>query len=230
MIQLLSALAVLPLVHTAMALEFVDDVRIELGSYATSNYKDHRDYSAGSDSGLITTGSTDSSHDPSYDRISFDVTYIYGHLRKIGGLLLSASVGINDSYTDERDNVTGRTFDLESTISELRLGAGYGLPIGNWSFIEVMGELGGGYMQSDGLDRSATYGWDEVRTATGWEGSFGGHLGWSMVIVHHLIVGVQAGISRHAANLHDDFDTGASYDEKYRETIYEFRLAAGYRF
>jgi hypothetical protein len=227
---MLSLIALLPFAPAAMGLEFVNDLRIELGSYGTSNTNDHRDITAGSDSAYLTTGTTESTTDSSYDRIAFGMTYIWGHLTREGGLLLSGGFEVNDSYTDVTDQGAGQTFSLENTITEARFGVGYGLPLSYWSFFEFMADFGVGYMQSDGIDRSATYGWEQVSTATGVEGSVGAHVGWSACIHRHLILGIIAGISRHAANLHNDFATGASYDEHFRQTLYTGALSVGYRF
>jgi hypothetical protein len=228
--KILSIIALLPIAQAAMTMEFVNDLRIQVGSYGTSNTSDHRDVTAGGDSAYLTTGSSDSSTDNSYDRASLGISYVWGHLSRVGGLLLSGGFDVYDSYTDVTDAGVGQTFSLENTITEAKFGVGYGLPVSYWSYFEFMADFGIGYMQSDGIDRSAAFGWEEVRSATGVEGSIGAHVGWSACIRRHLILGVLVGISRHAANLHNDFSTGASYDERFRQTLFTGSLAIGYRF
>ncbi len=230
MSKLLCAAALLPVAYPALALENVADLRIEFGSYATSNTHDRRDITAGSDSAYLTTGTTTSSSDNSYDRTSFGIDFVWGHLYRSGGLLLSGGFSVYDSYTDVSDTAVEQTFSLESTIVEGRFGVGYGLPLGSWSYFEAMADFGLGYMQADGLDRSATFGWEEVHSANGVEASIGAHVGWTACIHRHLTLGVLVGAARHAATMHNDFATGASYDEHFQQTLYDFRLAVGYRF
>jgi len=230
MSKLLCAAAMLPFACPVVALENVADLRIEVGSYATSNTHDRRDTTAGSDSAYLTTGTTVSSSDNSYDRTSFGINFVMGRLYHDGGLLMSVGFQVYDSYTDVTDPGVAQTFSLESTIGEARFGVGYGLPIGSWSYFEAMADLGLGYMQADGIDRSATFGWEEVHSASGGEGSLGAHIGWTALIHRHLTLGLTAGAARHAATMHNDFSTGASYDEHFQQTLYDFRLTVGYRF
>ncbi len=230
MSKLLCATALLPFACAAPALEFVNDLRIEFGSYASSNTHDRRDTTAGSDSAYLTTGTTRTSGDDTYERTSFGITYIRGFLTHSGGLLLSGGFSVNDAYTDVTDPGAAQTFSLERMIIEGRFGVGYGLPLGNWSYFEAMFDLGLGYMQADGIDRSAAFGWEEVHSAGGGEVSAGGHIGWTACIHRHLTLGVLAYAARHGASMHNDFATGASYDEHFQQTLYDVRLAVGYRF
>jgi hypothetical protein len=227
---ILPLIACLPLAQAAMAMEFVDDLRLEIGGYGVTNIRDHRDTTAGSDSAFLTTSSSDTTTDNSYDRTSFAISYTWGRLHQDGGLLVSAGFTYFDSYTDVTDPGIGQTFSLESSISEFCFSIGYGLPVSHWSYFEFMGDFGVGYMQSDVIDRSQSFGWEEFENATGIEGSIGAHVGWTACIARHLLLGLRAGISQHAANLHADFATGATYDERIRETIVDGRMMIGYRF
>jgi hypothetical protein len=230
MSKLLWPAALLPFAYPAMALENVADLRIEVGSYASSNTHDRKDITAGSDSAYLTSGTTVSSSDNSYDRTSFGIDFVWGRLYHSGGLLLSGGFAVYDSFTDVTDAAVVQTYSLESTIVEGRFGVGYGLPLGSWSYFEAMADFGLGYMQADGIDRSAAFGWEEVHSAGGTEGSIGAHLGWTACIHRHLTLGVLAGAARHAATMHNDFATGASYDEHFQQTLYDFRISVGYRF
>ncbi len=213
-----------------MAVEFVDDARLELGGFGTAGVRDHRDVTAGSDSAYLTSGTTNSSSNGSYDASSFALNFVWGDLHRGGGLLMSAGMAVFDSSSDVSDPGIGQTFSLESTISEARFGIGYGLPLNHWSFFEFMADFGIGYMRSDGIDRSQAFGWEEIESATGVEASIGGHIAWSVCLVRGLVLGVQASAGWHVANLHNDFATGASYDERLRETIIDGRFIIGYRF
>jgi hypothetical protein len=230
MSKLLCAAALLPFAYPALALENVNDLRIEVGSYATSNTHDRRDTTAGSDSAYLTTGTTETTGDDSYDRTSFGITFIWGRLYRDGGLLLSGGFSVNDSYNDVTDAGAAQTFSLESTIYEGKIGVGYGLPISNWSFFEVMADVGLGYMQADGIDRSQAFGWEEVHSASGGEASLGAHVGWTACIHRHLTLGLLVYAARHAATMSNSFATGAYYDEHFQQTLYDFRFAVGYRF
>jgi hypothetical protein len=226
----LALVACMPFTQAAMAMEFVDDLRFEIGGYAVASTHDHRDVTAGSDSAYLTTSSTDSTTDNSYDRTSFAISFTWGRLHQDGGLLMSAGFQYFDSYTDVTDPGIGQTFSLESTISEFCFSIGYGLPVTHWSYLEFMGDVGLGFMQADVIDRSQAFGWEEYENASGIEGSIGAHIGWTACIARHLLLGLRVGIGEHAANLHADFDTGATYDERVRQTLVDGRMIIGYRF
>jgi len=213
-----------------MALESVDDLRFEFGGYAVTNTRDHRDISAGSDSAYLTSSSTDISTDSSYDRKSFGISYTWGRLAQDGGLLMGVGFEYYVSFTDVTDPGIEQTFSLESDISELCFSIGYGLPVSRWSYCEFMGDFAVGYMQAGEIDRPQNSSLAVYENATGIEGAIGAHLGWTACITHHLILGLRAGIGQHAANLRTDFSTGATYDERIRQTIVDGRLMIGYRF
>jgi hypothetical protein len=228
--SVLPLIACLPFAPAAIAMEFVDDLRFEIGGYAVTNTRDHRDITAGSDSAYLTTSSSDISTDNSYDRTSFAVSFTWGRLHEDGGLLVSAGFSYYDSYTDVTDTGIGQTFSLESDISEFCFSIGYGLPVTRWSYFEFMGDVGFGYMQAQEIDRSQAFGWEEFENANGIEGSVGAHVGWTACVNRHLLLGLRVGIAEHAANLHADFATGATYDERVRQTFVDGRFMIGYRF
>jgi hypothetical protein len=228
--RILGVLALLPVGTALMALENVNDVRVELGSFSTADTRIHYDVTAGYDSQMLTTGNYYSTDNDSYDRGSVAVKFVWGRLYREGGLLLSAGFAAYDASFDERDTVSGYVYSQDRQIGEFQFGVGYGLPLGHWSYLELMADFGVGYMQEDGLDHSQSGNWGEVETGSGAEGSIGAHVGWFANIARHLVLGLQVGASRHAATLHNDFDTGASYDEYFRQSILDYRLAVGYRF
>jgi hypothetical protein len=210
--------------------EQVSDIRVELGGYTTVDRREHLDISAGTYSGYYASGSEGTTSDPDSGRGTFDLSYCAGDLQGVGGMLWDVALASYAGSNNYQDPLSGTTVPLQSDIIEVQGGAGYGLCTGSWSHLELMGDLGVGYIKQDAIDTSQLDGTIRVKAGSGLEGSVGAHLGWIATFEQRLVFGLVMSASWHAARLRGDFDTGTTYSGHLSEFMLSYLVCVGIRF
>jgi hypothetical protein len=223
---LLACLAWLPL----PADEQVSDLRVEIGGYTTVARREHLDISAGPTSGYYTSGAAQTTSDPDTGRGTFVLRYCAGSLQGGGGALWDLALASYAGSSSYQDPLSGTTVSLQSDIIELQVGAGYGLSTGAWSHLELLGDLGVGYIKQDAFDTSQLDGSVRVKAGSGVEGCAGLHLGWMAAFEQRLVFGLVVGADWHAAQLRGDFDTGTTYRGRLTELMLSVLASVGIRF
>jgi hypothetical protein len=210
--------------------EQVSDIRIELGGYTNVDWREHLDISAGTYSGYYTSGAAATTRDPDSGRGTFCLRYCAGDLHGLGGVLWDISLASYAGSANYQDPLSGTSVALQSDIIELQGGAGYGLCTGSWSHLELMGDLGVGYIKQDAIDTSQLDGTIRVKAGGGLEGSAGAHLGWIATFEQRLVFGLVMSASWHAARIRGDFDTGTTYSGHLSEIMLSYLVCVGIRF
>jgi hypothetical protein len=212
------------------AAEQVSDIRVEIGGYTTVARREHLDIDAGADSGYYSSGAAQTTRDPDSGRGTFCLSYCAGDLHGAGGALWDLALASFAGSTSYHDPLSGSTVVLQSDIIELQGGAGYGLCTGSWSHLELIGDLGVGYLKQDAVDTSQLDGGVRVKAGSGLEGCAGVHLGWIASFEQHLVFGLVLSADWHLATLHGDFDTGTTYRGRLSEIMLSYLACIGIRF
>ncbi len=210
--------------------EQVSDIRVEIGGYATVARREHLDISAGPSSGYYASGSAETTRDPDTGRGTFSLRYCAGTLQGAGGALWDIALASYAGSSNYQDPLSGTTVSLQSDIIELQGGAGYGLSTGAWSHLELLGDLGVGYLKQDAIDTSQSDGSVRVKAGSGVEGSAGVHLGWVAAFEQRLVLALTVGADWHGARLRGDFDTGTTYRGHFTELMLSGLAGIGIRF
>ena len=210
--------------------EQVSDIRIELGAYTTVARHEHLDIVAGSNSGYYSTGASATTRDPDSGRGSFNLRYYAGELHGSGGALWDLGLASCAGSANVQNQLSGSTVALQSDIIELQGGAGYGLCTGAWSHLELIGDVGIGYLKQDVIDTSQLDGSVRIKAGRGLEGSAGVHLGWIATFEQRLVFGLVVGAAWHGAQLKGDFDTGTTYRGHLSEVMVSYLACVGIRF
>jgi hypothetical protein len=210
--------------------EQVSDIRVEIGGYTTVDRREHLEISAGPNSGYYVSGSAQTTRDSDSGRGTFSLRYCAGDLSGIGGPLWDLALASFAGSSSYQDPLSGTTAALQSDIIELQGGGGYGLCTGSWSHLELMGDLGVGYIKQDAIDTSQLDGSVRVKAGSGVEGSLGAHLGWIASFEQRLVLGLVISADWHAARLRGDFDTGTTYRGRLDEIMLCYLACVGIRF
>lgn len=214
----------------ACADENISDIRIELGGYTTVERRENLSISAGSNSGYYTSGSELTTRDTDTGRGTFCIRYCNGSVVGFGGVVWDVALASYAGSTTQTDPVTGATVTLQDDLIEVQGGAGYAVATGSWSHLELLGDLGVGYLKSDQMDTSQLDGSLRVKAGGGIEGSLGAHLGWIASFEQHLVFGLTVAAAWHEAQLRGDFDTGTTYRGRLGEVMIAYLISVGIRF
>jgi len=210
--------------------EQVSDIRVEIGGYSTVLRREHLDLDAGTNSGYYASGSAETTSDPDSGRGSFSLRYCAGDLHGVGGALWDLALASYAGSANYQDPLSGTTVALQSDIIELQGGAGYALCTGSWSHLELVGDLGVGYIKQDAIDTSQLDGSVRIKAGSGLEGCAGAHLAWIASFEQRLVFGLMLSADWHAARLRGDFDTGTTYRGRLNELMLSYLVCVGIRF
>jgi hypothetical protein len=210
--------------------EQISDIRIELGGYTTYERREHLSINAGPQSGLYTSGSELTTRDTDSGRGTFCLRYCAGDTN--GGIGFAWDVALASFAGSTTTTIAGSSgpVTLQDDIIELQAGAGYALATGDWSHLELLGDLGVGYLKADQMDTSQVDGSVRVKPGTGIEGSLGVHLGWMASFEQRVVYGVALSGAWREAHVRGDFDTGTTYRGRLGEIMISYLICIGIRF